>query len=191
MRGRTLTEVCAPSLAGSAEREAASSRLERLGLCARPQTAEKFWASPPRHLPPPSRQFLVDSCFHPPPSLLVSNPLLLSPRRPPAEALLGRPLELQAESGSVGHLRQQAQAGRAPSVTWVLRLPQRSSAHDNWQRSIDTLHFTLLFPSSVHLRSTTPIWSATNFLSQDPQWLDFFTTWRQSGSVVSLPIPCW
>lgn len=100
MRGRTLAEVCAAAvLAGSAEREAAGSRLQRLGLCARPQTAEKFWASPPRQLAPPS------------PSA-VSNPLSLTfPRGPPAEALLGRPLELQAESGSVGHLRQQAQAG--------------------------------------------------------------------------------
>lgn len=116
MRGRTLTEVCAASLAGSAEREAASPRLERLSLCARPQTAEKFRASPPPvSAPHPSRQFLASLAFAPPP--LVSKPLLLSPRRPPAEALLGRPLELQAESGSVGHLRQQAQAGWAPSVT--------------------------------------------------------------------------
>lgn len=121
MRGRTLTEVCAASLAGSAEREAASSRLERLSLCARPQTAEKFRASPPPvSAPHPSRQFLASLAFAPPtppPTPLVSKPLLLSPRRPPAEALLGRPLELQAESGSVGHLRQQAQAGWAPSVT--------------------------------------------------------------------------
>lgn len=76
-------------------------------------------------------------------------PSYFSPSRPPTEVLLSRPLELQAESGSVGHLRQQAQAGWAQSVTWVLRLPHRSCARDNWHQLINAFHLTLLFPSGA------------------------------------------
>lgn len=49
---------------------------------------------------------------------LICPPLLLSLFSfPPPEALLGSALEQETESGSVGQLRQQAQAGCAVGVT--------------------------------------------------------------------------
>lgn len=42
-----LTEVCVVAVAGNIEREARRSRLGAVSRCARPQTADKFQASPP------------------------------------------------------------------------------------------------------------------------------------------------
>ena len=86
---------------------------------------------PPLHL---SAQFLALLAFtffpfHP----LISPPLSHFPLLsfPPPEALLGSALEPETESGSVGQLRQQAQAGCALGVTWVLLVPQSCSAHSS------------------------------------------------------------
>lgn len=116
-----LANVCVV-VAGSIEREAGSSRLWAVSCdcCARPQTAGKNQAFPPLWHPH-SPLFSSYSRFHFlfcrsftkfwifPFSYFLLFPL------PPPEALLGSAREQQTESGSLGQLRQQAQA----AALWV------------------------------------------------------------------------
>lgn len=129
-------------VAGSIEREAGSSWLGAVscGCCASSQTAEKYQAScPPRTLQS-FCLFLLSlysiSFFF----LPLSNFSTYHHFFPSPETLCGSVLEQETESGSVGQLRQQAQAGSALGVTWVLLLPQSSPQYSPRLLTIDSLH---------------------------------------------------
>lgn len=70
------------------------------------------------------------------------SPSLVFPSFPPPEALLGRVLEKERESGSVGQLRQQARAGCSRCDTGALLVLQSIPAHSNL---LTSLYFSQLF----------------------------------------------
>lgn len=70
------------------------------------------------------------------------SPSLVFPSFPPPEALLGRALEKERESGSVGQLRQQARAGCSRCGTGAPLLLQSIPAHSNLLTSLILVSFS-------------------------------------------------
>lgn len=112
--------------AGTMEGELRSSDPGCVGCCSKPQTAKKFQAFPPLPGPHPFNGF-----FSFPLSASDFSPSPVFPSFPPAEALLGRALEQERESGSVGQLRQLAQAGCSHCGTRALFPLPRTPAYSS------------------------------------------------------------
>lgn len=136
--GRALAEVCVVAVAGSFE---GGIKKLRAGMCWLPlqtSNSSNIPGFPPASLRPLCFQqllFFFFFLFFSPFLASDFSPSLVFPSFAPPEALLGRALEKERESGSVGQLRQQARAGCSRCATGALLLLQRFPAHSNFSTS--------------------------------------------------------
>lgn len=149
VHGRALAEVCVVAVAGSFE---GGIKKLRAGMCWLPfqtSNSSKIPGFPRLSLAPAlsTASFLFFPLFFSPFLASDFSPSLVFPSFPPPEALLGRALEKERESGSVGQLRQQARAGCSGCATEALLLLQRIPVHSNLLTSPILVSFSLFICS--------------------------------------------